>query len=477
MLHAGERARGPSLIARVVALTWLRVALLGAEVRAGSPCLACIGLITLTLALQTIIISIPGHFRPAPDAFIAVLVCAATLGSLAATLFATLSLRQLLSLRYRQVLAVGALGGLLVLAVIGTARGLDGISIRAQGAPYNNDGAVMDLYSAQQVLHGHNPYLKTNIVPALANIDAPCSTTTPLMRGQFSGAMAYPSDAAIQQVCLNVLRHRSNPGLPIPPEFESKYNYPAGSFLFILPFVWAGFHDLRFLYALAVLLMGVYLWMRMPRSLRLLVPLLLLADAPVVIATTGGQPDPIYGLLLLIGYAEWRKRSVSPLFLGLAVGTKQLAWFFVPFYLVIVFRHFGWREAIRRSSIVILIFLLMNGPFIVQGPPAYLASVGAPARDPMFPLGIGIIALFVSSVWPMLPKVAFTVAEIAAWAAGTSAMALLRSLPPAAGIVLSGLPLFFAWRSLTSYFYLIPLITLAVVLADGRQRLPESAQA
>jgi hypothetical protein len=35
--------------------------------------------------------------------------------------------------------------------------------------------------------------------------------------------------------------------------------------------------------------------------------------------------------------------------------------------------------------------------------------------DPMFPLGVGIIALFVSNVLPMLPKVVFSLLEAAAW--------------------------------------------------------------
>ena len=87
------------------------------------------------------------------------------------------------------------------------------------------------------------------------------------MDGQFRGTTAYPSEAAVQAACMNVIIHR--PG-SIPPEFESKYNYPSGSFLFILPFLWMGIHDMRFLYAIAILGIGAYLAFRTPRSLRFL---------------------------------------------------------------------------------------------------------------------------------------------------------------------------------------------------------------
>jgi hypothetical protein len=154
--------------------------------------------------------------------------------------------------------------------------------------------------------------------------------------------------------------------------------------------------------------------------------------------------------------------------MGLAIATRQMAWFFVPFYLVLVARHFGWREAIRRSSLIALAFLALNGPFIVQSPGSYVSGVMGPMTDPMFPLGVGVIALFVSNVLPMLPKMAFTLAEVGAWAGSVVGYAWGRFLTPAGGIVLAAIPLFFAWRSLITYFYLVPLLALAVTMAERR---------
>jgi uncharacterized membrane protein len=324
----------------------------------------------------------------------------------------------------------------------------------------------MDLYAAEQVLHHHNPYLKANIVRALADLDVPAITTTPLMDGQFRGARAYPSEAAQQQAFLNDqhLQPRA-----IPAEFESKYNYPAGSFLLMLPFVWAGLRDMRFLYTIAILLMAWYIAHRLPRGFTPLVPFLVLADVPLIIMTAGGQPDPLYGVFLLVGFAESQRRWTSPIAFGLSLAIKQLAWFFIPFYLVLIAQRYGAREALRRSAVMGGVFLLLNGPFIIASPSAYVASISAPMSDPMFPLGIGIVSLFVANVLPMVSKLAFTLAELGAWAGGALASWRLPRLSPAAAAVLAALPLFFAYRSLLNYFYLVPLLTLGILLAEQRR--------
>lgn len=464
MMLRGEQVLGQAVSDPPITSARGRAGLLHAEVLAGSVTLARFGLIGIALALQTIVLAAPGHFRPASGLFFSLLSPFGTLASLALCLLATFPLRPLLNLRIRRGLAATAILSLVVLAAFGTSRAVDGVSSVLQGKPYSNDGAAMDLYAAHQLLHRHNPYLKTDIVAALAAIDAPATTTTPLIEGQFRGDRAYPSDTAITSVFLSELIHQPR---SVPPEFESKYNYPSGSILVILPFAWLGMHDMRFLYALAILAMGWYLAAKLPRAYRPLVALLLLADVPLVSLTAGGQPDPLYGLLLLIGYAEWRRRWVSPLALGLAIATKQLAWFFLPFYILLIARQFRWREAVRRTGLMTAVFLILNGPFIVQSPSSYVDAIAGPMNDPMFPLGIGIIALFVSGVLPMLPKLVFTLAEIGSWIGGLIGTARYR-LPPASVAVFAALPLFFAWRSLVNYFYLVPLLALAITIAEQR---------
>jgi hypothetical protein len=117
--------------------------------------------------------------------------------------------------------------------------------------------------------------------------------------------------------------------------------------------------------------------------------------------------------------------------------------------------------------LVALIFAATNAPFIAQAPGSYLASISGPMADPMFPLGVGLIALFVSNLIPMLPKLAFSATELAVWLGSIAAAARFRIITLAGSVALAALPLIFAWRSLINYFYLIPFLVLAVVLADA----------
>jgi hypothetical protein len=466
MIHGGEPLASESAATRAGLTLQPTIAALRIEVAVGSVDLTRVGLVTVALILQTLVLASPGHFRPAPTWYFTLFVATGTLLSLGLVGMLALPLRTLIPIPARRVLCLTAVVGLAILSCVELPNTVGAVRAMAVGTPYSNDGAVMDYYAAQQVSHGRNPYFKTNIVAALAAMNVPATTVTPLMDGQFRGTVAYPSDDAVQQVFLNDLRYRSKQGVPVPSEFESKYNYPSGSFLFILPFVWMGLHDMRFLYALAILGMSVYLWKRMPRALRWLVPLLVLADGPLIVLLRGGQPDSVYGLFLMIGLAEWGRRNTSPILMGIAAATKQLAWFFLPFYIVLIARRFGMREALRRTGIIGGIFFAFNGAFLIESPAAYVSSVMGPMQDPMFPMGVGIVALFVSGLIPIVPKLAFALAELGAWSGAVFAFWRSRLLAPASIAALGALPLFFAWRSLVNYFYLVPLIGLAVALTS-----------
>jgi hypothetical protein len=95
----------------------------------------------------------------------------------------------------------------------------------------------------------------------------------------------------------------------------------------------------------------------------------------------------------------------------------------------------------------------------------------------MFPLGIGVIAVFVAGLAPMITKAAFTAMELGAWILAVPVAARFRRFFPAAAMIaLGALPLFFAWRSLTSYFYLVPMIAMAVLFAERQRSLAGSGR-
>lgn len=327
---------------------------------------------------------------------------------------------------------------------------------------YPNDGATLDQYAAQQLLDGHNPYVTTNIASAVSFYHQRPEYTTPLHSGPFAGRALtdYPSASE---------RAAAFKASPDGQGFEGKLSYPALAFLSLVPFVWAGLPSATLLTLLCALALGALLISAVPRSLRPWVALLCLADVPLLNAALIADPDILYIVPLFAAW-RWRERGLwAAILLGLALATKQLAWFSAPFLLALVWRERGWQAAARLLAGAAALFAVINAPFFLNAPRAWLAGVLAPQLDPMFPLGNGLIRLSLSGALPLAPAPFYTALE---------ALALVGALvwywrnclrAPALGYALAMVPLFFAWRSLTTYFYFTALPALALSLAPQRR--------
>ncbi|HET9110721.1 MAG TPA: glycosyltransferase 87 family protein, partial [Ktedonobacterales bacterium] len=272
---------------------------------------------------------------------------------------------------------------------------------------YPNDGATLDQYAARQLLAGHNPYVTTNIVSAIHSYHQPPQYTTPLHTGPFAGRSLtdYPS-ASERTAAFNAS--------PDGQGFEGKLSYPALAFLPLVPFVWAGAPNATPLTLLCVLALGALLVTSAPRALRPWVALLCLADVPLLNAAVIADPDILY-LVPLFAAWRWRDRAgLSAVLLGLALATKQLAWFSAPFLLVLVWRERSWRAAAGRLAGAAALFAAINAPFFLNDPRAWLAGVLAPQLDPMFPLGNGLIRLSLAGLLPLAPTPVYTALEVLA---------------------------------------------------------------
>jgi len=178
-------------------------------------------------------------------------------------------------------------------------------------------------------------------------------------------------------------------------------------------------------------------------------------------------------MLLMFVAWRWSGRSVlSTVALGLAIASKQLAWFFLPYYAIYIFRQYDLRAVLARLGAAAAIFLAVNLPFLLNAPHAWLEGVLAPQVEPMFPSGTGLIRLSLAGLLPLAPQTLYTTLE---------AIALVASLVwywrrgkenPEMAFVLAVLPLFFAWRSLTTYFYYIglPAVTLFLARRYGERK-------
>ena len=108
-------------------------------------------------------------------------------------------------------------------------------------------------------------------------------------------------------------------------------------------------------------------------------------------------------------------------------------------------------------------FGVTNLPFIVHDPQAWIAGILTPVVEPMFARGAGLIFLFTNGGVPLLPVVAYSALEAVAGIICLVIAWRTRRTSPELGSILAIVPLFFAWRSLFSYFFLLPLFAFAAV--------------
>jgi len=93
-------------------------------------------------------------------------------------------------------------------------------------------------------------------------------------------------------------------------------------------------------------------------------------------------------------------------------------------------------------------------------------GVLAPQVDPMFPLGNGLIRLSLAGVLPLAPSALYLALELLAIVACIFVYLRWRNAGTGMGFALAVMPLWFAWRSLTTYFYFVTLPALALALSD-----------
>ncbi len=357
------------------------------------------------------------------------------------------------------VLALTLVAALLGLRAVGTA-----LVAGFQPPIYPNDGTTLDHYAAQELLRGHNPYVTSDIVAAMRSLrQADTSRVTPLHQGVFARRAwsDYPSRAELKQVFATEPQGQPQRVL----EFESHLSYPALAFLPLVPFVWAGLPSVVLFFALCFVALAALLLASVPPPARPWLALLILADVPLLNATVAGDLDVFYILLLFVAWRFMQRPVASTVALGLALAAKQLAWFFLPYYVITVWREHGWRAAAQRIAGSASVFLAINAPFIVNSPRAWAAGVLAPQLDPMFPQGTGFVRLALYGWLPLFPAWTYLALELVVLVGCLVWYARSGWRRPELGFVLAVLPLFFAWRSLTTYFYFVALPAFALLLA------------
>jgi uncharacterized membrane protein len=351
-----------------------------------------------------------------------------------------------------------------------------GVAMSILDPQFSNDGTSLDTNAAILLLQGRNPYSDSNLVELSRRFAIQPDWTTPLRQGQFANRLDYPSMAELQSVLDTSIKAGSV------PEFEAKVSYPALSFLTLVPFVLVGNYNVLPFYIASYLLIVYIAWRTVRPEMRPWTLVLALANIPMWSSAVGGNLDVFYMLLLLPAWLLRSRRWASAIFLGLALASKQPAWFFIPFYAMMTYRHYGLKDTLTRMVIAGGVVLATNLPFIIWDPQAWLAGVLAPIADPMFPMGVGLVNLSTAHLLPYLPTWVYSGLEVIAMGLMLVLYWRICRRRPEAAFLLAVVPLFFAWRSLPSYFYCTafplyiamlarPNVALVPSLAELRSRL------
>ena len=326
-----------------------------------------------------------------------------------------------------------------------------------------NDSSALEQQATENLLRGKNPYANANIITALLEYNGSFDRVTPLRIGRLADVFPSPSENRLKEIWETAIQNSSQS----PPEIESKVCYPAGSFLLPAPFVAAGVKDIRIVFVIFVIAGLAYMAWKIPPKKRILFIIFAAISLELWNSLADGETGSIVFPLLLIAWVSLDKnRLLSAVIMGLAVATKQIAWFFLPFYLILLWRKSGIKSLAFATGIIAGIFILMNAYFIIKGPTLWLSSIASPMTDPMFPVGVGIVSLVTSGIVNIRSSLPFTALEAIVFIG--SVLWYIRNAKryPFAGPTLAVLPLFFAWRSPLNYFFYVQIIVIACMLTE-----------
>jgi hypothetical protein len=322
---------------------------------------------------------------------------------------------------------------------------------------YSTDSAAFNQVAARLLAHGINPYASS-----LASADR---------------LLQQPSAYWTYTVGGGHVTHVS---------------YPAGSFLLDALLYALGLHHMTvdWLDLVAWLVTGALLFAFVPVALRWFS--VLLFAVPIFGAVFGsGGTDAMFLPFLVLAVWRWDRfgvaksagmaRWLGPLALGVACSIKQTPWFCVPFLVIGVFleaRATGrrpWRLASIYLAVVVGVFAVVNVPFIVWGPRAWIEGTLLPFTHPLVADGQGLVTLALHGVAHGVSLPLLTVAGALVLVALLAAMALWYPQMKRIWLMLLPLTFFVATRSLSSY--LLDLAPAAIVAACSVASAPEPSRA
>jgi glycosyl transferase family 87 len=334
---------------------------------------------------------------------------------------------------------------------------------------YVTDVVSFTALNAHLALRGRNPYTSGDHLFTQTLSRFPHAAGSPLRGRTFGTSLDHPAPEWLLAAQRQYVRHPHALADAFDP--RTLHSYPALSFLVYVPLLWAGLRNILFLDAAIYWLMFAWLVWLAPIGWRHWAALIGLAAMPVMAASLVESIDIVGIALALLAWHMRDRRWLSSGLFGLALAYKQLVWFFIPFFALEILMTYGWRETLKRGALVAGAFLLPNLPYIIASPRAWFTSMWLPMSEPLFAEGMGIITLSISHIIPYAPPLAYALLELAALGVALWAYVRWRGSIGDGVLILALLPIFFAMRSMPSYFAFTPWFALYAVNRIYAQRV------
>jgi len=334
-----------------------------------------------------------------------------------------------------------------------------------------NDSTALSHQAAENLLQGKNPYAKSNIIAALVRFSPYADRVTPLRAGQFADQFPYPSPERLEQVWQKAVQNTDQ----LAPEYANNLAYPAGDFLIPAFFLMLGINDIRITYALLIILAVGYVAYSLRSSYRYYFIGVLLMSLELWNSIANGETGSmVFSFLLVAWFLLRRNLWLSVVFMGIAVATKQTAWFFLPFYLIMAYKTTSLMRIVGAAAVISGVFLAFNLPFMISDLSLWFRSVFTPMDRQMFPLGVGIVTLVTGGILDIRSPWIFNEMEFVVMLVLIIWYFRYYKQYACMGPLLAVLPLFFAWRSLWPYFFYTGIIMLALILDEQQLKFQDS---
>ncbi len=292
------------------------------------------------------------------------------------------------------------------------------------------DETAFNYYASYLVIHGLNPYT-TSMQPIMAEYNI---TPTLLLNGSS----------------------------------EYKYNYPALSFISTIFMPLTGQYSPNSFIIIVTLMTAFaafFIYYKSKYNKIALIPIAVWIFATYIGIGTIDQYLAV-AVFLLVAYTERKNLMLSSIFLGLAASTIQLAWFALPFLLILTLREQGTKKFYKSVLIVLAVFLIINSYFILLAPKPFLGDMlSIFGSSKLVPGGPNLALLLIHSypvpLWyDSLVPIVTLLAFIGLFYLYTATLKPLLAIVPA-------LIFFLSWRNLIMYaLAFIPIIIVMCYLNE-----------